>query len=156
MISTIGAFTMAVGMLVFVAERGARPHARGRRAVNDPWLADTLEWYATSPPPPWNFERIPYIISARPLRDLRRRLTRGGPPVIAAGPWARLLAVGRARRDRPRRDLGRGRLAHRAPAARRARAAAADRAARDRVHLVPAPRCRRRSPRSCSSASPRS
>ena len=46
--------------------------------MNDPWLADTLEWYATSPPPPWNFERIPYIISARPLRDLRRRLTEEG------------------------------------------------------------------------------
>ena len=47
----------------------------GRRAGNDPWLADTLEWYATSPPPPHNFDRLPYITSARPLRDLRRRLT---------------------------------------------------------------------------------
>jgi cytochrome c oxidase subunit I len=77
MISTIGAFTMAVGMLVFVVNvvRTARV---GRRSVNDPWLADTLEWYATSPPPPWNFERVPYIISARPLRDLRRRLAQEG------------------------------------------------------------------------------
>jgi heme/copper-type cytochrome/quinol oxidase subunit 1 len=77
MISTIGAFTMAVGMLVF-ALNVVRTTRTGRRAVNDPWLADTLEWYATSPPPPWNFERIPYIISARPLRDLRRRLTDEG------------------------------------------------------------------------------
>ncbi len=77
MISTIGAFTMALGMLVFVVNvvRTARV---GRRAVNDPWLADTLEWYATSPPPAWNFERVPYIISARPLRDLRRRLAEEG------------------------------------------------------------------------------
>jgi len=45
-----------------------------RRAVNDPWLADTLEWYTTSPPPPHNFDSLPYITSARPLRDLRRRL----------------------------------------------------------------------------------
>ncbi|HWE81646.1 MAG TPA: cytochrome c oxidase subunit I [Gaiellaceae bacterium] len=77
MISTIGAFTMAVGMLVF-AFNVVRTTRTGRRAVNDPWVADTLEWYATSPPPPWNFERIPYIISARPLRDLRRRLTDEG------------------------------------------------------------------------------
>ena len=29
----------------------------GPRAGNDPWLADTLEWYTTSPPPPHNFDR---------------------------------------------------------------------------------------------------
>jgi cytochrome c oxidase subunit I len=77
LISTVGSYVMLVGMLVFVANiiRTARS---GHRAVNDPWLADTLEWYATSPPPPWNFDRIPYIISARPLRDLRRRLANEG------------------------------------------------------------------------------
>ena len=60
--------------------RRERAEDRAQRAAgrNDPWLADTLEWYATSPPPPWNFERIPYIISPRPLRDLRRRLTDEG------------------------------------------------------------------------------
>ena len=74
MISTIGSFTIALGMMVFLANV-VRTSRVGRRAVNDPWLADTLEWYATSPPPPWNFDRIPYIVGSRPLRDLRRRLT---------------------------------------------------------------------------------
>jgi cytochrome c oxidase subunit I len=71
--SSIGSAIMGIAMLVFVANvvKTARV---GRRAGNDPWLADTLEWYTTSPPPPHNFDSLPYITSARPLRDLRRRL----------------------------------------------------------------------------------
>jgi len=89
LISSIGSGVMAIGLLLFVVNV-VQTSPRARRAVNDPWLADTLEWYTTSPPPPQNFDHC------RTSRAPGRSATCGGDwrrPVSRPGPWLSLTAV---------------------------------------------------------------
>ena len=69
-IATLGSFVLSVGVLM-VAVNCLRSLRYGRIAGNDPWQANTLEWYTTSPPPPHNFDDLPPVRSERPLADLR-------------------------------------------------------------------------------------
>jgi cytochrome c oxidase subunit 1 len=58
--STIGALILGAGMALFVGQV-LWSIWRGRRAPDDPWDARTLEWAIPSPPPEYNFARIPLI-----------------------------------------------------------------------------------------------
>jgi len=81
-IETVGAFIQAAAVLVF-AWNLLRSWRRGAPAGDNPWGAYTLEWATTSPPPPYNFARIPTVRSREPLRDegdTIRALATGSPP----------------------------------------------------------------------------
>jgi cytochrome c oxidase subunit I len=69
MISTVGAFVLALGVLVFIIDIVISLRS-GEIAGDNPWNAWTLEWATTSPPPPENFLRVPPIRGRRPLWDL--------------------------------------------------------------------------------------
>jgi cytochrome c oxidase subunit 1 len=75
LIATIGAFVLALGIVLslvnaYLGIKGGTP------AGHDPWGGETLEWFATSPPPPHNFDVVPDVRSHEPLRDIREAVRR--------------------------------------------------------------------------------
>src|SRR5215212_130488 len=73
LISTVGSFILAVGVLVTLINVTISLK-RGRRAGNDPWQANTLEWFTPSPPPENNFDVVPRVRSVEPMKDIRRQI----------------------------------------------------------------------------------
>jgi cytochrome c oxidase subunit I len=73
LISTIGAFLLGIGVLITLVNLMTSLR-KGTAAGPDPWKANTLEWYTTSPPPEHNFDVIPRIRSVEPMKDLRRQV----------------------------------------------------------------------------------
>ncbi len=77
MISTIGSFLLGIGVLLTVINV-VKSVKGGRRAGNDPWKGNTLEWFTTSPPPANNFDVIPRVRSVEPMKDIRREVQKAG------------------------------------------------------------------------------
>ncbi len=65
-ISTIGAFLMGIGTIVFLINIIAAS-MKPKNAPADPWDGRTLEWAIPSPPPEYNFKQTPLVRGLDPL-----------------------------------------------------------------------------------------
>ncbi len=70
LISSLGSLVLAAGILLTLVNLYASATS-GARAGHDPWRGESLEWLALSPPPPHNFDVVPDVRSAEPMRDIR-------------------------------------------------------------------------------------
>ena len=73
LVSTIGSFILGIGVLITVINI-LHSIRHGKRAGNDPWQGNTLEWFTQSPPPANNFDVIPRVRSVEPMKDIRREV----------------------------------------------------------------------------------
>ena len=90
LISTIGSFILGIGVLITVVNVIVSIKS-GKKAGNDPWKGNTLEWFTQSPPPPNNFDVVPRVRSVEPMKDIRREVEEAGRP---AGSVAQPVASG--------------------------------------------------------------
>jgi cytochrome c oxidase subunit I+III len=60
LLATAGGLMIAASILLFVIDV-VRSRRHGEVAGDNPWDADTLEWATSSPPPPYNFLRLPTV-----------------------------------------------------------------------------------------------
>ncbi|TMM20373.1 MAG: cytochrome c oxidase subunit I [Actinobacteria bacterium] len=95
LISTVGSFVLAAGVVATIVNV-VLSLKRGVIAGPDPWRANTLEWFVSSPPPANNFDVIPQVRSAEPMKDIRREIQRRtlGAPVPGATVPAGATQVG--------------------------------------------------------------
>lgn len=83
LISTIGSFVLVAGILLTLAN-AMLSREGGVETGHDPWGGESLEWFALSPPDPHNFDLLPDVRSARPLRDIRAAVRRRERPAKRA------------------------------------------------------------------------
>jgi len=101
LVSTIGAFLIALAVLIFLVNLW-RSRTHGQPAPNDPWGGATLEWSVSSPPPVYNFSVIPTVTSRLPRWSTERHGPMQDPPAVPPGPihvpggswWPLVAALG--------------------------------------------------------------
>ncbi|HET6368773.1 MAG TPA: cytochrome c oxidase subunit I [Pseudomonadales bacterium] len=93
MVSSIGAFIIALSILVFIVNV-FKTRRSGQVAGPDPWDARTLEWAIPSPPPIYNFAAIPTVHGRDELWLQKHGDGHGGAPTPRpAAPTAQEIAA---------------------------------------------------------------
>jgi cytochrome c oxidase subunit 1 len=91
LIASIGSLILAAG-IVMTLVNAVQSRVNGPEAGHDPWHGESLEWFALSPPAPHNFDVLPDVRSAHPMRDIRaaiaNRTQRREAPAPARQPVA--------------------------------------------------------------------
>jgi cytochrome c oxidase subunit 1 len=70
LIASIGTLILAAG-IVMTLVNAILSREGGPEAGHDPWGGESLEWFTLSPPEPHNFDVLPDVRSAQPMRDIR-------------------------------------------------------------------------------------
>ncbi len=86
MISSLGYIVLFVGVLVFLVNFFKTVYA-GQEAGHDPWDAPGLEWSIASPPPVYNFARIPQVLGQDHYWIVKRRAEAEGNPITGPEPY---------------------------------------------------------------------
>jgi cytochrome c oxidase subunit I len=91
LIASIGTLVLAAG-IVMTLVNAILSRENGPEAGHDPWHGESLEWFTLSPPEPHNFDVLPDVRSARPMRDIREAIAhrsgRGERPARESQPVA--------------------------------------------------------------------
>ena len=64
-VSTVGSWIMVTGLIIMLVNLFIA-HKRGKKASDNPWNGITLEWQTKSPPPLYNFDKMPELVKGGP------------------------------------------------------------------------------------------
>ena len=92
LLSTIGYFIIFIGVLVFIVNF-LRSVRSGQESGHDPWDAPGVEWSISSPPPAYNFARIPRIVGRDHYWIVKRRAEAEGHPITGPEPHVDLRTI---------------------------------------------------------------